>query len=132
MVQAAPSFFIVPKYHERLLPAGTRIKALIGISNGNLERVKRFMTLSSRDGVVVSARCFEPKKETTYNVLVLDDRCAMLTWKERTEDDLVAFWTNAEVLIEVWREYFEKMWDEAADISRKLRRIEGHIRTQRP
>lgn len=53
----------------------------------------------------------------------------MLTWKERKRDDLVAFWTNGEVFVEVWSKFFEKMWDEAVEIRRKLGQVEGHTRT---
>ena len=114
------------KYHEGLLPAGTRVRSLIPLPQEGIDirKIKRFQAIVARDGVVGEARYFKLKKKMTYNVLVQDDSCAMLTWRESGGDDLVAFWTNGEVFVDVWREFFEKLWAGATNLNGRPRQAE--------
>lgn len=100
-----------------------KIRSVISISNKDIEKIKRLTANAIKNGLNVETRCVDMKKEMTYNVLIGDDKSALLIWEPTLGEDMVAFWTDSEVFVHVWREFFEALWSKGTDMNKKLQQL---------
>ncbi len=119
--------------HDRNLVCDVKVKSLINISYKNIDLIKRLTESAIKAGINVETRCLDLKKEMTYNVLIEDDKSALLIWEPKIGEDRerVAFWTDSEVFVYVWRIFFESLWNNATDINERIKQLEKKI-SQRP
>lgn len=106
---------------EAKIQKGVKIHYLTNLNYEEAEKAKHFVDLAVKKGNVAESRCINIGENTPYRLLIQDDNNTMLIWKSKIGEEMIAFWTDSEVFIQVLRVFYEKLWNEATDFNIALR-----------
>ncbi len=114
------------QFDPKLAVCNAKLRSLnlINITPKDLEKIKRLTKLAVKAGMNFETRFLDFNKEMNFNVLIVDDKNAMLIWQPKLGEDMSAFWTDSEVFVYVWRVFFEELWSKATEMSKKLQQFE--------